>query len=66
MKNNFPNNLYFLRKQRKWKQSDVAEKLGTTQRKISYWEKGKIEPDLDDLLQLAEIFDVSLEELLKK
>lgn len=44
-------------------QTQVAEKLKTTQRKVSYWESGKIEPDLDTLISIAELFDVSIDEL---
>lgn len=65
MKNNFAKNLCELRKLKHWRQVDLAERLNTTQRKISYWEQGKFEPDIDTLLQLAEIFDVSLEDLIK-
>lgn len=45
-------------------QAELAEKLKTTQRKVSYWESGKIEPDLDTLIAIAEFFDVSLDDLL--
>ena len=43
----------------------MAERLNTTQRKVSYWEQGKIEPDMDTLLKISELFDVSVDELLK-
>ena len=64
MKNNFAKNLCTLRRQKKWRQIDLAARLNTTQRKVSYWEKGKFEPDIDTILALSELFDVSLEELL--
>ena len=45
-------------------QSGLAEKLAVTQRKVSYWESGKVEPDLGDLWKLADFFDVSVDELI--
>lgn len=65
MKNNFAKNLRLLRKQENLKQSELAEKLSTTQRKISYWENGKYEPDINDLISLSEIFNVSIDDLIK-
>ncbi len=63
MKNSFPKNLKELRLTNNMTQTQVAEKLKTTQRKVSYWESGKIEPDLDTLISIAEFFDVSIDEL---
>lgn len=63
MKNSFPKNLKELRLTNNMTQTQVAEKLKTTQRKVSYWESGKIEPDLDTLISIAELFDVSIDEL---
>jgi transcriptional regulator with XRE-family HTH domain len=44
-----------------WQLADVLE---TTQRKISYWELGKTEPDLLALWKIADFFDVSVDYLL--
>ena len=63
MKNSFPKNLKELRLTNNMTQTQVAEKLKTTQRKVSYWASGKIEPDLDTLISIAELFDVSIDEL---
>lgn len=63
MRNNFCKNLREYRLAASLTQSDLADKLKTTQRKVSYWESGKIEPDLDTLIALAEFFDVSIDEL---
>lgn len=64
MKNKFATNLKELRLGAGLKQSDLAEILRATQRKISYWESGKVEPDLDSLLMIAEYFNVTTDELL--
>jgi transcriptional regulator with XRE-family HTH domain len=42
MVNNFSINLRKLRLQHNLKQSELADKIGVTQRKVSYWESGKI------------------------
>lgn len=65
MKNKFSENLKYFRKQERLKQSELAEKLSTSQRKISYWENGKSAPDIDELISLSEIFNVSIDDLLK-
>ena len=60
----FSTNLKALREERKLTQRELAEKLHTTQRKVSYWESGKIEPDLENLWKIADLFDVTLDELI--
>lgn len=64
MNNNFSNNLYDLRMEYNLKQKELGDKLGLTQRKISYYECGKVEPDLDTLLLLADFFNVSVDFLI--
>lgn len=64
MKNKFASVLKILRIQQNMKQSDLANLLHTTQRKVSYWETSKVEPDLDTLYALADIFDVSVDYLI--
>ena len=53
-----------LRTEKNLNQSELAKQLGITQRKISYWETGKIEPNLTDLCRIAEYFDVTTDFLL--
>ena len=60
----FAERLQLLRKEFNYKQSDLADKLGTTQRRISYLESGKVEPDLQTLIQLATLFGVSVDYLI--
>lgn len=45
-------------------QSQLAEALNTTQRRISYLEKEKVEPDLHTLFEIARFFDVSADYLI--
>ncbi len=44
-------------------QKELAAKVGTTQRNISNWENGLNEPDCDTLIRLADVFEISLDEL---
>lgn len=60
----FATNLKALREAQSLRQSDLAEKLNTTQRKISYWENGKFEPDLENLWKIADLFEISIDELI--
>lgn len=64
MKLEFAERVKNLRQESNLTQGQLADVLGTTQRKISYWEAGKIEPDLASLWQLADYFDVSVDYLL--
>jgi len=45
-------------------QSDVAEKLGISFQAVSLWERGETLPELDKLVALAEIYQVSTDWLL--
>ena len=64
MKTVFPDRLKQLRVDAKLKQSDLANILKTTQRRISYFEKGKVEPDLTTLCAIARHFEVTTDYLL--
>ncbi|MBR1975447.1 MAG: helix-turn-helix transcriptional regulator [Clostridia bacterium] len=64
MKIEFSERLKLLRQEMDLTQAKLADVLDTTQRKVSYWESGKIEPDLCSLWKLADFFDVSVDYLL--
>lgn len=44
-------------------QTELAKSIGTLQRNISNWENGVNEPDCATVVKLAEIFNISLDEL---
>lgn len=52
-----------LRKEYHLKQSDIAEKLNVSQQVVSNIERGVTAPDIDQLKTLADVFHVSLDEL---
>lgn len=60
----FAERLRLLRREWDMTQNALADALETTQRKISYWESGKTEPDLLSLWKIADFFDVSVDFLL--
>lgn len=62
----FGKRLAELRKERGWTQSEVAKKLNTVQSTYSGYELGTRKITLDLILQFAEIFDMSPDELLGK
>ena len=64
MKIKFSDNLRAMRNAENLKQAELAKKLGVTQRKVSYWETGKIEPDIEDLWKLADFFCITVDELI--
>lgn len=55
------NNLTELRKEKKWTQAELAEKINYSDKSVSKWERGEALPDLKVLLQMAELFGVNLE-----
>ena len=52
------------RKNKKITQSQLAEKLGITDRAVSKWETGNGMPDSSIMLELCEILEISVNELL--
>ncbi|MBR5336512.1 MAG: helix-turn-helix domain-containing protein [Lachnospiraceae bacterium] len=56
-------NLIHLRKRKKLTQEDVAEKVGVTRQAVAKWESGDTVPDIDKCRILAEVYEVSLDDL---
>ncbi len=59
----FKDNLIRLRKLNHLTQEELAEKVGITRQAIAKWEAGETMPDLEKSRILAEIFEVSLDDL---
>lgn len=57
--------IIMLRKKAGWSQEELAEKLNVTRQSVSKWEGNQSIPDLDKILKLSEIFQVSTDYLLK-
>lgn len=54
-----------LRKANNLSQEALAEKLGISRQAVSKWERAEASPDTDNLIALARLYHVSLDELLK-
>lgn len=60
----FGENLKYFRKLNKISQKEFAEKMQTTQQRISEWECNKVEPSLYNIIKILEIFNITFEELI--
>lgn len=58
------NRLVELRKKYGYSQEDLANKLGLSRQAVSKWERAEASPDTDNLICLAKLYNVSLDELL--
>ena len=59
------NRLVGLRKKNGLSQEELADKLGLSRQAVSKWERAESSPDTDNLICLAKLYNVSLDELLK-
>lgn len=59
------NRLVNLRKSNNLSQEALADKLGISRQAVSKWERAEASPDTDNLILLARLYGVSLDELLK-
>ncbi len=58
-------NLVMLRKLNSFSQEQIAEKIGISRQAYAKWESGATIPDIDRVAQLAEVYGVSLDSLMK-
>ncbi len=58
------NRLQQLRKMNGYSQDVLAEKLGISRQAISKWERAESSPDTDNLIALAKLYGISVDELL--
>ncbi|MBR1955273.1 MAG: helix-turn-helix transcriptional regulator [Clostridia bacterium] len=59
----FGENLKALRELNKLSQKEFANKLCTTQQRVSEWECNKVEPSLYNLLRIIKVLNTTFEEL---
>lgn len=55
-----------LRTQQGLSQLELAERLGVSRQSVSKWETGQSVPDLDKLIKLADLFGISVDELVRE
>ena len=60
----FNNKLYQLRKQKGLSQEELANRLNVSRQTISKWEIGDSTPDMEKLIAISDLFEISLDELI--
>ena len=65
MKNTFGSMIASLRKENGMTQLELAEKMNVTDKAVSKWERDLAFPDVQTLPKLAELFGVSVDDLIK-
>lgn len=60
----FREQLMRLRKSRGWSQEELGARVGVTRQTVSKWELGDTTPELEKLIALAELFDMTTDQLL--
>lgn len=63
---NLGKNIYKYRTQKNMSQGDLAEALDVSRQSVSKWENNNAVPELDKLMKIAELFGISLDELVGK
>jgi transcriptional regulator with XRE-family HTH domain len=58
-------NILELRKNNNLSQEDLAVKMGVSRQSVSKWETGQSAPDLKNIIKLSEIFNITVDELIK-
>ena len=57
----FNNRFYQLRKQKGFSQEELANRLNVSRQTVSKWEVGDSTPDMEKLVAMSDLFDVSLD-----
>ena len=57
--------LQFLRKSNHYTQDDLAKKLGISRQAVSKWETGTTIPDVEVLLKISKLYDITINDILE-
>lgn len=61
----FSEKLQLLRKSKGFTQEEMAEKLGVSRQAVAKWESGQAYPDILNLIQISDLFNVTIDYLVK-
>lgn len=61
----FSNKLKSEREKRGWSQEELAQKLYVSRQSVSKWENGKNYPSIEVIIDLSNLFDITIDALLK-
>ena len=53
------------REKRGWSQTDLAERIHVSRQSVSKWETGKNYPSIEVLINLSDLFGITIDELLR-
>lgn len=59
-------NLKYLREQKDLSQRELSDVLGFSSSAVTMWEQGRRSPDIETIIKLAEYFNITLDELVRK
>ena len=59
----FGENLKYFRLLNKISQREFADRMHTTQQRVSEWECDKVEPSLYNIIRILNVFEITFEEL---
>lgn len=59
----YNNKLYELRKQKGFSQEELANRLNVSRQTISKWEIGETTPEMEKLMALSELYEISIDEM---
>ena len=62
---NIGNNIRQLRKANHLSQEELGDKLNVARQTVSKWELGETTPEMDKLEELSNLFEISIDELVK-
>lgn len=62
---NIGQRIYKIRQQKNITQEQLAKDLAITRQAVSKWESGKAIPDIENLMYISSLYDMSLDELIK-
>lgn len=57
--------LQFLRKSHNYTQEEIAKKLDISRQEVSKWETGTAVPDLEVLLKISRLYDITINDILE-
>lgn len=53
------------REKKGWSQTELAEKIHVSRQSVSKWETGKNYPSIEVIIDLSDLFDITIDELLR-
>lgn len=61
----FSERLQTLRKEKRLSQEQLAELLNVSRQAVSKWESGQTYPEIDKLIKLSDLFNITIDDLIK-